>query len=171
MKGGSSNVGRDSALRCPDAAARRRCHVFVRGLICCGFLLSALSFRVWGQSYSIDWYKVSGGGGTSTNGQYSLNGTIGQHDAGGPMTGGNYSLTGGFWAIYAVQTPGAPLLTITYSNNQAIVSWPASETGWTLQTNTSLVAPGNWGNYLGTIVNNTVTNTPPRGNLFFRLKQ
>jgi len=28
------------------------------------------------------------------------------------MTGGSYSLTGGFWALYAVQTPGAPTLTI-----------------------------------------------------------
>ena len=51
------------------------------------------------QSYSIDWYKVAGGGGTSTGGTYSVSGTIGQHDAGGPMTGGSYSLTGGFWAL------------------------------------------------------------------------
>jgi len=26
-----------------------------------------------------------------------------------------------------------------------------------------------WGNYLGNIVNNRVTNAPPKGNLFFRL--
>ena len=32
--------------------------------------------------YSIDWYSVDGGGGTSTNGQYSISGTIGQPDAG-----------------------------------------------------------------------------------------
>ena len=48
------------------------------------------------QSYAVDWYKVAGGGGTSTNGQYSVSGTIGQPDASGAMTGGNYSLTGGF---------------------------------------------------------------------------
>jgi hypothetical protein len=120
------------------------------------------------QTYSVDWYKVSGGGGTSTNGQYSLSGTIGQHDASGPMTGGSFSLTGGFWALYAVQTAGAPLLTITLSGNQAIVSWPPSATGWTLQTNNNL-ATGTWGNYLGAIVNNSVTNAPPTGNLFFRL--
>ena len=48
------------------------------------------------QAYSIDWYKIAGGGGTSTNGQYAVTGTIGQPDAGGAMTGGNYSLTGGF---------------------------------------------------------------------------
>jgi hypothetical protein len=43
-------------------------------------------------------------------------------------------------------------------------------TGWTLQTNANLATPA-WGNYLGTIVNNNVTNSPPRGNVFFRLKQ
>jgi hypothetical protein len=86
------------------------------------------------------------------------------------MTGGNYSLTGGFWSLYAVQTPGAPLLTITYSGNQAIVSWPPSATGWTLQTNNNL-ATGSWGNYLGIVVNNSATNSPPTGNLFFRLTQ
>jgi hypothetical protein len=122
------------------------------------------------QNYSIDWFKVAGGGGTSSNGQYSVSGTIGQQDAGGPMTGGNYSLTGGFWSLYAVQTPGAPLLTITYVGGQAVVSWSPSVTGWTLQTNNNLAA-GTWGNYAGQVVNNRVTNAPPIGNVFFRLKQ
>jgi hypothetical protein len=122
------------------------------------------------QSYSIDWYKVAGGGGTSTGGTYQVSGTIGQPDASGAMTGGNYSLTGGFWALYAVQTPGAPTLTITYVGNEAIVSWPPSVTGWTLQTNNNL-SNGTWGNYPGQVVNNSVTNSPPKGNLFFRLTQ
>jgi hypothetical protein len=122
------------------------------------------------QQYSIDWYKVSGGGGASMGGVYSVSGTVGQHDAGGPMTGGNYSLTGGFWALYAVQTPGAPLLTITHLGNQAIVSWPPSVTGWTLQTNANLTTL-TWSKYLGTVVNNAVTNPLPHGNLFFRLTQ
>ena len=140
-------------------------------LLCFILLLSACCLRALGQTYSIDWYKISGGGGTSTNGQYSLSGTIGQHDAGGPMTSGSYSLTGGFWALISVvQTPGAPLLTITYSGNQAIVSWPSSVTGWTLQTNANL-ATGAWGNYAGAVVNNSMTNAPPTGNLFFRLKR
>jgi streptogramin lyase len=65
---------------------------------------------------------------------------------------------------------GAPILNVTYSGNQAIVSWAPSVTGWTLQTNNNL-ATGTWGNYLGAIVNNSVTNMPPTGNLFFRLKQ
>jgi hypothetical protein len=132
-----------------------------------GFLAPALAFA---QQYSIGWHKISGGGGTSTNSQYSISGTIGQTDAGGAMTGGGYSLTGGFWALHAVQTPGVPLLTITYANNQAVVSWPSSATGWTLQTNGNLKT-GAWGNYGGAILNNSVTNSPPRGNLFFRLIQ
>ena len=66
------------------------------------------------QSYSINWYKVAGGGGASTGGVYSVSGTIGQHDAGQPITGGTYSLTGGFWSLIAVvQTPGAPTLYIS----------------------------------------------------------
>ena len=130
-----------------------------------GLMLPSLCLA---QSYSIDWYKIAGGGGTSSNGQYTVSGTIGQHDAGGPMTGGGYSLTGGFWALYAVQTPGAPLLTITYDGNQAVVSWPLSVTGWTLQTNANL-SPSNWVNYGATVINNAVTSAPPTGKLFFRL--
>ena len=132
------------------------------------------TFASHAQSYSIDWHKIAGGGGASSGGQYTLNGTIGQPDAGDSMTGDGYSLTGGFWALYAVQTAGAPLLTITYADNQAIVSWSPPLTGWTLQTNSNL-ATTNWTVFTGTIVTNgagttnSVTITPPAGNLFFRL--
>jgi hypothetical protein len=69
-----------------------------------------------------------------------------------------------------VQTPGAPLLTISHLGNQAVVSWSPSVTGWTLQTNNNL-STGIWGNYTGTVINNSATNAPPVGNVFFRLKQ
>src|ERR1017187_8901114 len=110
-------------------------------------LLFAVLIPVVGfaQAYTVDWYKISGGGGTSTGSVYSVSGTIGQPDASGAMTGGIYSMTGGFWSLYAVQTPGAPLLTITHVGNQAIVSWSPSVTGWTLQTNVNLATPI-WGN-------------------------
>jgi hypothetical protein len=78
-------------------------------------------------------------------------------------------MVGGFWArIAVIQTLGAPLLSITYVGNQAVVSWSPSVTGWTLQTNNNL-ATGTWGNYLGQVVNNSATNSPPKGNVFFRL--
>jgi hypothetical protein len=137
------------------------------------FLLFALLLPVLGsaQTYSINWDKIAGGGGgTSTVGTYQVSDTIAQQDASGAMTSGNYSITGGFWSLYALQTPGAPLLTITYIGNQAVGSWTPAVTGWTLQTNAHLASP-TWGNYLGPVVNNSATNSPPHGNLFFRLKQ
>lgn len=75
------------------------------------------------QSYSVDWFTINGGGGTNTNGQYSVSGTLGQSDANGAMTGGNYSVTGGFWSLFATQTPGAPLLNIFHTaTNTTVVS-------------------------------------------------
>jgi hypothetical protein len=121
------------------------------------------------QNYTIDFHKIAGGGGTSSGGPFSVSGSIGQPDAGGQMSGGGYSVTGGYWSLVsALQTPGAPLLTITCSGNQAVVSWPPSATGWTLQTSAN-VGVGNWVNYGGAVVNNVVTSSPPAGNLFFRL--
>lgn len=135
-----------------------------------GLLIPTISFA---QSYSIDWYKVSGGGGTSTGATYQVTGTIGQPDAGGAMTGGNYSLTGGFWSLISVvQTTGAPTLTITQSGNTIKVSWPYPSTGWTLQQNSNLSASGGWtasGGISNDGVNNYITITSPTGNLFFRL--
>src|SRR5271154_3312918 len=106
-----------------------------------GLLLPAAGLA---QSYSIDWYKVAGGGGTSTGGTYQVSGTIGQPDAGGPMTGGQYSLTGGFWSLISVvQTGGLPDLTITHSGSSVIVSWP--DTGsYTLQQNGTVGVPAGW---------------------------
>src|ERR1019366_6830439 len=142
----------------------------LKSLAAGALLLAGGQIALRAQQYSIDWYKVADGGGVSTNAPYQLSGTIGQQDASSAMTGGNYSLTGGFWSLYALQTPGAPLLTITFSGNQAIVSWPLSVTGWTLQTNNNL-STGTWGNYLGPVVNNSATVTSKVGNLFFRLTQ
>ena len=55
------------------------------------------------------------------------------------MTGGNFSLTGGFWALYAVQTPGAPQLSILLTaTNTAMVYWPSPSTGFELLQNNSV---------------------------------
>jgi hypothetical protein len=139
-------------------------------------LILSLLFTATGfaQQYSIDWYKIAGGGGTSTSATYQVTGTIGQPDAGGAMTGGNYSLTGGFWSLISVvQTLGAPPLTITHSGNSVTVSWPYPSTGWTLQQNPNLAVPGGWtasGGISNDGVNNYITITSPAGNLFFRLQ-
>ena len=94
------------------------------------FLLSALCFRAWGQTYSIDWQTIDGGGGTSTGGVYSVTGTIGQPDA-GAMSGGNYTLQGGFWGMMAVQTPAGPPLSVrcTTTNTVLVVVWKMVSNG------------------------------------------
>jgi len=122
-------------------------------LFCFSLLPSAFILRVSGQTYTVDWYKIAGGGGTSTGGTYQVNGTIGQPDASLAMSGGSYSVTGGFWSLISVvQMPGLPKLIITHGGNTVTVSWPDAATNtYTLQQNATL--------------------TPPTGNLFFRLKQ
>lgn len=51
--------------------------------------------------YDLSWFTIDGGGlMSSTGGNYSLAGTIGQPDAGtftSPMAGGTFELVGGFW--------------------------------------------------------------------------
>jgi hypothetical protein len=139
------------------------------------FGASLLASAAIAQSYSIDWFKIAGGGGTSTGGVYSVSGTLGQSDA-GKMSGGNYTLEGGFWGIIAaVQTPGAPLLTITHSGNSVIVSWPSPSTGFTLQQNGNVANTNGWSVYGGAVSDSgtikSVTITPPTGTQFYRLKQ
>jgi hypothetical protein len=148
------------------------------------------------QVYSIDWFKLAGGGGTSTSAVYSISSTIGQHDAGTEITNAvlgpfhqapprflpkgiqansaHYSLISGFWAIYALQTPGAPRLRIFLtSTNTAVVAWPAPSTGWTPQVSTDLSVtlwqvPTQQVNVVGE--ENQILVSPPLGESFFRLR-
>ncbi|HEX9045585.1 MAG TPA: hypothetical protein VF988_01045 [Verrucomicrobiae bacterium] len=137
--------------------------------------VAALVGSASAQSYSIDWYKIAGGGGASTGGVFSVSGTIGQLDAtaNGAVTGGGYSLTGGFWAIQAVQTPGAPTLFITRAGSTVTVFWQ-NVPGWNLYQNPSLTVPSaGWTASTGITANggtNYLTLTNPVGNQFFRLK-
>ena len=137
------------------------------------FLFSAFNFRALGQSYSIDWYKIAGGGGTSTGATYQVTGTIGQPDAGMAMSGGQYSVTGGFWSLISVvQTTGLPNLSIASSGNSVIISWPNTGS-YTLQQNNNLAVSAGW-TTSGYTINtsngtNSITITSPTGNLFFRL--
>jgi hypothetical protein len=148
----------------------------------CGLRLSVflalVCATVHAQSYSIDRYKIAGGGGTSTGAVFSVTGTIGQPDASGAMSGNGFSLTGGFWSLISVvQTAGLPNLTIVPTGpNSVKVLWadPATNS-YTLQQNSNLANFGGWGTTGFSITSangtNSITVTPPTGNLFFRLKQ
>jgi hypothetical protein len=85
-------------------------------------------------------------GGALQGGQFTLAGTLGQHDA-GVATGGRLTLEGGFWnGIHVLQTSGAPILRITSdTNGMILLSWPVEAEGWTLQECSNL-ADGTWTN-------------------------
>jgi hypothetical protein len=142
----------------------------IRKSIC--VLTLTLPLVVHGQ-YAMEWFTIDGGGGTSTGGGYSVSGTIGQPDA-GTTSGGNYSLDGGFWALVsAIQTPGAPLLTIRLTQtNTVAVSWPSHSTGFSLQQNGDL-APSTWAATPNAVTDNGTNKFivvhPPTGNRFYRL--
>jgi hypothetical protein len=135
-------------------------------------LLAWFTATLQAQTYSIDWFKVAGGGGTSTGGVYSVSGTVGQSDSGGPMTGGNYSVTGGFWSLVSVvPTPGAPPLAISHAGGTVTAYWQ-NVSGWSLQQNSSVTAPASWSASSGvTTTNGTnyLNLASPAGKLFFRL--
>ena len=106
---------------CPCSALVR----LLRSYVPVGLATLLLAWPTLGLAqYSIDWTSLDGGGGVRTGGVYAVSGTIGQPDA-GTLTGGHFALAGGFWAIVAaIQTPGAPMLSITRSNAAVILSWP-----------------------------------------------
>jgi hypothetical protein len=112
--------------------------------ILAGVLLS-VAISVSAQNYSIDWYTIDGGGGTSSGGPYTLTGTIGQPDA-GVHSGGSYTLVGGFWGAFAIQQVGAPTLYIRPAGpGQVTISWEPNTPGFVLQENSDLgLAPGGW---------------------------
>jgi hypothetical protein len=93
-----------------------------------------------GAGYRLDWFTLDGGGGTCSGGGYTLNGTIGQHDAATAASapGATYRLEPGFWAA-VLPTPDAPELRMRLSGNNAILWWP-SGTGHVLQQSMDLVS-------------------------------
>lgn len=137
----------------------------VLGLLTAGFAAHA-------QNYSIPWYRVAGGGGTSSGGSYTVSGTVGQAEAGPTMTGGAYTLTGGFWSLISViQTTGLPNLQISHTGQSVTISWTATGTYTLLQTPALTGSTWTPSGYPITTTNgvSSITIAAPTGNLFFRL--
>lgn len=135
-----------------------------------GLILSA-AISVSAQSYSIDWYTIDGGGGTSSGGPYTLSGTIGQPDA-GVHAGGNYTLVGGFWGAFAIQEVGSPTLYIrpALAPGQVTISWDPAPPGFVLQETTDLnLVPGSWANSPSGSAN--PVTVPSTGLKFYRLRK
>jgi len=107
----------------------------------CLLVFSAVANLATAQTYSIVKFTIAGGGAlNSTGGVYAASGTIGQPDA-GSMTGGPFSLGGGFWGVTAIQTPGAPFLSVTNSSGTSVVFWPRSADGFVLDQTMALASP------------------------------
>lgn len=95
------------------------------------------------ERFSIRSVVAGGGGVASGNGLFILD-TMGQPDASGPLTNAQFSLVGGFWALpIAVQTPGAPVLTIVRAAlpGSAMISWTPAVPGFRLQVSDTLSPP------------------------------
>ncbi len=68
-------------------------------------LLIPLAALAAAGGYALPWWTVDAGGGSSSGGNYTLNGTLAQPDA-GTLTGGSYALEGGFWSGAAPSPEG-----------------------------------------------------------------
>jgi hypothetical protein len=126
--------------------------------------------------YTLNWWTVDGGGGTSTGGVFTVSGTIGQPDA-GRMSGGTFALEGGFWGVIAaLQTPGAPTLFVTNQSGVVKVYWLLPATDWVLErTNRLTGVAGPWPQVPFPYVTNapyvSISVSPPTGNQFYRLRK
>jgi hypothetical protein len=70
----------------------------VRGFLIAGIVIIFLATAVLAatNTTSIMWFSMDGGGETSTSGNFTLSGTIGQPDAGTISGGSNHTVIGGF---------------------------------------------------------------------------
>ena len=136
----------------------------------------ATAFGQSGGGFDLSWSSIDGGGGTSTGGVYAVSGTIGQPDA-GTLTGGSYELVGGFWGVVAaIQTAGAPLLTVHYVGASVIVSWKLPATDFVLDhTSTLTGSPIPWTQvafpYQTNATDIFITIPSPVGHTFYRLRK
>lgn len=64
------------------------------------FLLLWSGAALAGGGFAVPWWTVDGGGGLSQGGNFAVNGTVGQPDA-GTQSSAQYTLYGGFWVVTA----------------------------------------------------------------------
>jgi hypothetical protein len=127
-----------------------------------------------GQNDSTDRSAIPRAGQSGNEGKSLQEGTDGQADAHQqPTCGELFSLAVGFWSLFAVQRPDAPLLTIRLtSNSTAVVLWPSASEGFVLQENSDL-NPANWAAAPQAVTDDGTDKfiivTPLVGNRFYRL--
>jgi hypothetical protein len=145
-----------------------------------GLLLAAAVAVARAQNYAVDWSTITGGGGTSTAGVYTLTSTISQPTS-ARVNSSDFTIDGGFWCIVAaIQEPGAPLLSVRVTQtNSVVVSWPMTWPGFALLETSDLNTP-NWVQVATppavvvtsrTTAEKQVVVPTPTGKRFYRLKK
>lgn len=140
--------------------------------------IGATSTRSFGVDFAVDRSVISSGGGTSTNGAFSITGTLGQPDAGPRLTGGVFTVDGGFWgAVTLQQTPGAPLLTLQHLkvSGTLFFSWPITAESYVLDSSPLVGPAASWTPVSASVQldgqHRTVTLPQQPGQRYFRLRQ
>lgn len=92
---------------------------FQLSLVLGAWLLAGAWCSLRAQTYTVPWFVLAAGGGTATNGEFSLSGTFAQWDVTPQETdGGTFSLTGGFWSfLVEPQTPENILFNDDFTGN------------------------------------------------------
>lgn len=131
---------------------------------------AALLLATWvarGQTYSIDWYAVEAGGGTSSSAHYTLSGSIGQPE-GGAATSANYAFEGGFWpGLVETGPPPDVTLLIQLSAGGVAISWEPATPGFVLEETDSLSSPS----WSAAPAGNPVTIAASAKTKFYRVKK
>lgn len=118
--------------------------------------------------YTINWSTIDGGGGTSSGGDFTMRGTIGQPDAAN-MDGGDFVIHGGFWVPQAVQVEDGPwLYIVSEGGTNVVVSWNPDIPGWILQEAPNLQT--NWTDSVSGSAN-PVSIPATEAARFYRLRQ
>jgi hypothetical protein len=168
--------------RCNQLTQTKQMHTCRKNLTAWRWCFPAILLALLGmavsaaaQNYSVDWFSVDGGGGTSTGGVYGVSGTIGQADAGN-LAGGNYIATGGFWSLIR-QDQLRRTIKLKRQSGNLVLSWPADASEVVVQSATSLAPTADWSKFEGTPIRVGdefelivgPANTPPSPIRFFRL--
>ena len=123
---------------------------------------------------SVSNLRITGGGGTSSGGNFRLTTTL------GPPTrlalgGGSFRLNTSISSLTAIQTPGAPVLDLKITGPNLVLSWALPATEYRLQMNADLALTNAWTTVIQAPVTNlgivSVSLPPPPGNRFFRLRR
>jgi hypothetical protein len=125
------------------------------------------------QNFSVDWFTVDGGGGTSAAGSFAVSGTVAQPDS-GSMSGGAYSVVGGFWSFAAAETLA---LAVSNSPTGVVVYWNRPANNWVLDESPILLSspPHPWAQVAFPYETNAthiyVTVPAPAAHKFYRLRK